>query len=112
METVQQLAQILDMQEEEVTRTAHQALLNLVLIAEEYDFSKKGLVEELEAGIKPGYINTVGLNEDEVKDLDIEVMARVGEKRIEMKNCGSQIPEGMKEYPLNVVEGQLGEKIQ
>ncbi len=112
METVQQLSQILDMQEEEVTDAAHQVLLNLVLTAEEYDFSKKGLIEELKTGIKPGYINNVGLNEDEVKDLDIEVMARIGKKRLEMKNLGSEIPVEMTDYPLRIVEGELGEKIQ
>jgi len=112
METVQQLSKMLDMQEEEVTDAAHQIVLNLVLAAETHDFSKKGLVEELRTGIKPGYINNVCGEGREWKDLDIEVMAEAGEKRLELKDLGSELPEEMTDYPLRIVEGELGEKIK
>lgn len=112
MKTVQQLAQILDKEPEQVTKTAHQVLLNLVLTAETHDFSKKGFVEELEAGIKPEYINDVCGEGREWKDLDIEVMAEAGKKRLEMKNLGSELPEEMTDYPLRIVEGELGERIK
>lgn len=96
-----------NMQDEELQITAQKLLLDLILLADEHEFSKKGLIREIEEGITDEYISTVTWANGESKDLDLERLARTGEVRDKIETQGKKLDEETSKFPEKVVMAEL-----
>jgi hypothetical protein len=106
---VKEIQQVLDQDysKQEVDQAAKQVLLELLQTCDRNQISKEGLITEIRAGIRQDYINNVCWANGESKDLDLERMAMIGDKRKklnqETKTKGSETSE----WPVKVVTAEL-----
>lgn len=96
-----------DMEKQEIDKTARKLLLDLILLADEHDFSKQGLIREIKEGITDEYISTVTWANGESKDLDLERLARTGEVRDKIEKQGKELDGETSEFPEKVVMAEL-----
>jgi len=77
----------LDLDPDEVTKTAEKTLNELLKVCEKHDISKEGLIEEIQQGLDPEKdTGVIGVGQDkEVIDLDLEEIAMRGEKRLQLE---------------------------
>lgn len=96
-----------ELDKEEINQASRRVLLELLLVCDNNGLSMQGLIEEFQAGIRQDYINTVGLGNAEVKDLDIERMARIGEKRRKLSQETNTEDKETKDWPNKIVKAEL-----
>lgn len=98
-----------EMEEEFLNYTARKVLLELFKICEEHDISKQGLMKQFREGIEEDVFLTDNLeaNNEEIIGLELEKIARVGNKTIELECQMGSLEEEQKEYPRKIIEHEL-----
>lgn len=98
-----------DMEEEFLNYTARKVLLELFKICEKHDINKQGLMEEFREGLDEDKFLTDNLeaNNEEIIGLELEKIARVGDKRKELQCQMGSLQEEQKEYPRKIIEHEL-----
>jgi len=99
------LEELVDHKDKEFTDyIARKTLKELLKVCEKHDINKEGLIEEIDQGLDPEKDTArVGCgNGQEVRDLDLEIIAMRGEKRINL-----DLDEEHSEIPRKLVEHEL-----
>lgn len=96
-------------EQEHTTYIARKALKELLQICEKLGISKQGLIRELEEGLGREYLaNETEQHSDTLIELDL--IARTGEKRLEIESASSDLEEDIQDYPRKIAEKQLAEE--
>lgn len=88
----------------------HQSLTilkNLLELAENNDFSKKGFYVELVNGVHDDYVCTVTDRHKEITSVDVEKMAYAGNHRQKLKDSKDGLPSEFNRYPRMLADAEV-----